>query len=404
VTVTPDHVKEAAQVLDGVTVRTPCTRSRTLSELTGAELWIKFENAQYTGSFKDRGALIKLDSLSNPEKTAGVVAVSAGNHAQGVAYAAQRLGIPATIVMPVATPFVKVTRTRDLGAQVILEGTTLAESAARATQISEQQGLTFIHPYDDPKVIAGQGTVALEMLETAPDLDTLVVPVGGGGLISGMTIAAKALNPSIEIFGVEAALSPYMHQKLYAGTSPTEGQTIAEGIAVKDVGQLTSSLIADRLADIILVSEDDIEHAICLYLGIEKSLAEGAGAAGLAAVIANPDRFRGRKVGLVLSGGNIDARLLASVLMRDMVRAGRIARLRLEMPDVPGALGQVCNLIGEQGGNIIEVAHQRVFSAGPAKQAELVLAIETRDQGHLEHVVNTLTAAGRTVTLLDRGC
>ncbi|NQV20401.1 MAG: threonine ammonia-lyase [Rhodospirillales bacterium] len=402
VTVTLDNVRQAAKVLEGAVERTPCTHARTLSQITGAEIWVKFENLQYTGSFKDRGAYVKLHSLSDREKAAGVVAMSAGNHAQGVAYAAQRLGIPATIVMPVNTPFVKAKRTGEFGANVVLEGSTLAESAARAHKIAEIEGLTFIHPYDDPKVIAGQGTVALEMLTDAPDLDVLVVPVGGGGLIAGMAVAAKGINPNLDIIGVEAGLYPFMHRKLYGGDARVGGQTIAEGIAVKDVGEITSAMLEGVLSDILLVAEDDMEHAVCLYLGVEKTLAEGAGAAGLAAIVANPDRFKGRKVGLVLSGGNIDPRLLASVLMRDMVREGRISRLRLEIPDAPGALGQVCNAIGDGGGNIIEVAHQRIFSVGPAKEAELVLAVETRDREHLLRILEGLSSAGFPVALLDR--
>jgi len=402
VTVSLDDIQKAARLLEGVIKDTPCAYSKTLSTLTGSEIWIKFENLQYTGAFKERGAFAKLSQLSEAEKTAGVIAMSAGNHAQGVAYMAQRLGIPATIVMPKATPNVKVQRTREFGADVVLEGATLADAATRAQKIAKTRGLTFIHPYDDTQVIAGQGTVGLEMLKAVPDLDVLVVPVGGGGLIAGVTVAAKAIKPEIDVVGVEAVLSPGMRNKLYGDAPDAGDQTIAEGIAVEHVSDLAAALIKDRLSDILLVSEDDIEHAICLFLGIEKTLAEGAGAASLAAVIAHPDQFRGRKVGLVLSGGNIDPRLLASVLLRDMAREGRIARLRLEMPDVPGALGQVCNLIGDKGGNIIEVSHQRVFSAGPAKQAELVLAIETRDREHLSQINAALNAAGWAVTDLDR--
>ncbi len=400
-TISIDDVRNAARILEGAVEVTPCTPSRTLSQLAGAELWIKFENLQYTGSFKDRGAYVKLHGLGASEKSAGVVAVSAGNHAQRVAYAAQRLGIPATIVMPVGTPFVKVKRTEDFGAHVMLKGSTLAESSAHAHEIADQAGLAFIHPYDDAQVIAGQGTVAPEMLEAAPDLDVLVVPVGGGGLIAGMTVAAKGINPEIEVIGAEAALYPFMRQKLFGGSGAPQGQTIAEGIAVRDVGGVTSAVIQDQVSDILLVSEDDMEHAICLYLGIEKTLAEGAGAAGLAAVMTNPDRFRGRKVGLVLSGGNINPRLLASVVMRDMVREGRIARLRVEIPDLPGALGRVCNIIGDLGENIIEVSHQRVFSTGPAKEAELVLAVETRDREHLQVILEGVGAEYSSVELLD---
>ncbi|HIF09445.1 MAG TPA: threonine ammonia-lyase [Sneathiellales bacterium] len=400
-TVSLNTIQDAARLLEGVIERTPCAHSKTLSALTGAKIWIKFENLQYTGSFKERGAYVKLSSLSDAEKSAGVIAMSAGNHAQGVAYAAQSLNSPATIVIPLATPFVKVQRTREFGADVILDGANLSDAAARAHHIADTQAMTFIHPFDDPLIIAGQGTIGLEILEDVTDLDVLVVPVGGGGLIAGIAIAAKALKPEIEVIGAEAALIPSMRQKLYADAEPSGYQTIAEGIAVERVSDLAAALLKDRLDDILLLSENSMEHAICLFLGIEKTLAEGAGAAALAAVIGHPDRFRGRKVGLILSGGNIDSRLLASVLMRDMARDGRIARLRLDMPDIPGALGQVCNLIGEQGGNIIDVSHQRVFSAGPAKQAELVVAIETRDRVHMAQVIAALTASGRVVTVLD---
>jgi threonine dehydratase len=400
-TVSLNTIQDAARLLEGVIERTPCAHSKTMSALTGAKIWIKFENLQYTGSFKERGAYVKLSSLSDAEKSAGVIAMSAGNHAQGVAYAAQRLNIPATIVMPLATPFVKVQRTRKFGAEVILDGANLSDATARAHHIADTQAMTFIHPFDDPLIIAGQGTTGLEILEDVPDLDVLVVPVGGGGLIAGIAIAAKALKSEIEVIGAEAALIPSMRQKLYADAETSGYQTIAEGIAVERVSDLAAALLKDRLDDILLLSENSMEHAICLFLGIEKTLAEGAGAAALAAVISHPDRFRGRKVGLILSGGNIDSRLLASVLMRDMARDGRIARLLLDMPDIPGALGQVCDLIGEQGGNIIDVSHQRVFSAGPAKQAELVVAIETRDRVHLTQVIAALIASGRVVTVLD---
>ena len=353
-TVTIDHIRAAAKAIEGAVIRTPCPRSRTLSDLTGASIHLKFENLQYTASFKDRGALYKLLGLSAAETAAGVIACSAGNHAQGVAYHAQRLGMPATIVMPRHTPFSKVRHTQAHGARVILEGEDLSESTDVAEALRAKEGLTFIHPYDDDRIIAGQGTVALEMLADHPDLECLVVPIGGGGLIAGCAIAAKALDPDIEIVGVEAALYPSMTEAL-AGAAPTSGgQTIAEGIAVMRPGGRTRPIVEALVSEIIAVGEAALERAVLMLLEIEKAVAEGAGAAALAAVLDNPARFAGRKLGLVVSGGNIDTRILASILMRGLVREGRLVRLRVNISDAPGALARVAGIVGAVGGNIVE--------------------------------------------------
>lgn len=395
--VTLNDIKAAARVIAGAVEETKCEKSRTLSHLLGADIWLKFENLQFTASFKERGALNRLNALAADERQRGVIAMSAGNHAQGVAYHAQRLGIPATIVMPVGTPTVKVENTRSHGARVIVEGATLEDSAAFAHDHGAEHGLTFIHPYDDPLVMAGQGTVALEMLDAAPALDVLVVPIGGGGLISGMAVAAKALKPEIEVIGVQAALYPSMFNAIKGESRPMRGDTLAEGIAVKAPGKLTTTLVRRHVDDIVLVAEDQIERAVSLLIGIEKSVVEGAGAAGLAAVIADPMRFAGRNVGLVLCGGNIDTRLLADVLTRELAREGRLTQLFIDIADRPGQLARVALLLGEAGANIVEVHHQRVFTDLPAKGALLQVTIETRDRAHLVETVARLRRAGFAV-------
>ncbi|WP_439814683.1 threonine ammonia-lyase [Zavarzinia sp. CC-PAN008] len=400
-TVSLDDIRRAADLIRGQVVRTPSAHSRTLSRITGAELWIKFENLQFTASFKDRGALVKLSSLTAEERARGVIAMSAGNHAQGVAYHANRLGIPATIVMPATAPHVKVRQTEEHGARVVLEGDTLAEAEAVARRLVAEQDLVLIHPYDDPHIIAGQGTIGLEVLGDHPELDVLVVPVGGGGLIAGIAIAAKALKPGIEVIGVETQLYPSMYAALRGEPDACGGNTIAEGIAVKNVGKLTLEIARELVDDVVLVSEADLERAVGLFLGVEKTVAEGAGAAGLAAVLANPERYRGRRVGTVLCGGNIDARLLASVITRNLAREGRIAGLRVKISDQPGTLAKVAGIIGAAGGNILEVSHQRLFLDVPVKNADLDLVIETRDPAHLDRIVQNLAAAGYTVRRLN---
>ena len=392
--VTLDDVKAAAMIIAGQVDNTPLSHSKTLSAITGADVWVKFENLQFTAAFKERGALNKLSKLTEAQKERGVIAASAGNHAQGVAYHARRLGIPATIVMAETTPFNKVQHTRDHGARVVLEGLIFDEAKDYALKLAEKEGLTFIHPFDDPDIIAGQGTIALEMLEANPDLDTLVVPIGGGGLISGIATAAKALKPDIKIIGVEAAMYPCMYAALHGKKPKMGGATIAEGIAVKEVGVLTRQ-IAERLVDdIVLVEEEHLERAITLYADIEKTIAEGAGAAGLAALLAHPTRFYGRKVGLVLCGGNIDTRLLSSVLTRALVRENRLARIRIIGDDRPGLLALVSKIIGDQGANIMEVFHNRIALDVPAKGAEFDILIETRDSQHTQEVVDALSQAG----------
>lgn len=392
--VTLSDIQEAAKVLEGQIERTEMSRSATLSAITGADVWVKFENRQFTAAFKERGALIKLVKLSDREKKAGVIAASAGNHAQGVAYHARRLGIPATIVMPETTPFNKVEHTRDHGARVVLEGLVFDEAKDYAYQLCEKEGLTFIHPFDDADIIAGQGTIALEMLADNPDLDTLVVPIGGGGLISGVAIAAKALKPDIKIIGVEASMYPCMHAALRGRSPKMGGATIAEGIAVKEVGEMTRQICERVLDDILLVEEEHLERAITLFVEVEKTIAEGAGAAGLAALLAHPSRFYGRKVGLILCGGNIDTRLLASLLTRALVRENRLARIRIIGDDRPGLLALVSKIIGDQGANIMEVAHNRIALDVPAKGAEFDILIETRDSQHTQEVIDALAQAG----------
>jgi threonine dehydratase len=403
VTVTAADVAAARERLAGQIVATPCLRSQTLSEITGAELWLKFENLQYTASFKERGALNRLMQLTPEQAAAGVIAMSAGNHAQGVAHHARRLGIPATIVMPRHTPFVKVENTRRFGARVLLDGEGVEDAARNARAIAAAEGLTFVHPFDDPAVIAGQGTLALEMLETAPELEVLVVPVGGGGLIGGIATAARALRPGIEIVGVEAALYPSVYRRLRGLPALAGGPTIAEGIAVKEPGDLTFPIIERLVADVLLVEEAAIEAAVLQLLEIEKTVAEGAGAAGLAAVTSHPDRFRGRKVGLVLSGGNIDSRLLSAVILRGLVRTQRLVRLRVGVPDTPGSLVRIASIIAERGGNVVDVDHQRAFSKLSVKQADVDFTVETRTAEHAAEIAAALQAADFPVTRLDDG-
>jgi len=393
-----NDVREAAKRIAGAIERTPCVHSRTLSQLTGAEVFLKFENLQFTASFKERGALNKLLLLSKAERDRGVIAMSAGNHAQGVAYHASRLGIRSVIVMPKGTPNTKVKNTRVHGAEVVLEGDSLAEAADRAQARAARDGLSFIHPYDDPAIIAGQGTVALEMLEDVPDLEMLVVPIGGGGLISGIATAAKALRGDIRVFGVESKSYRAMHQRLHGQPVEVGGDTIAEGLAVRDVGKLTLEIVRRLVEEVLIVEEATIERAVVALIEIEKTVAEGAGAAGLAALLEHPAAFRGRRVGIPLCGGNIDTRVLAAVLMRGLVRDGRLVRLRVTMPDVSGSLAKVATVIGEAGGNIVEVQHQRLFGTASVKSPEVEFLIETRDQAHSAAIVAALEAKGVRVT------
>ena len=399
--VTLADVEAAALRLEGQVARTPCLLSRTLSDIYGAEIWLKFENLQYTASFKERGAFNRLAALSAEERRRGVVAASAGNHAQGVAYHARRLGIPATIVMPRETPFVKIENTEKLGARVVLHGHSVEEATAHALELAQREGLTFIHPYDDPRIIAGQGTIALEMLDQAPGLELLIVPVGGGGLISGIAVAAKGRRPDIEIFGVEAALFPSVRRLLQGREVAAGGPTIAEGIAVEQPGRLTLPIIRRLVDDVLLVEEARIEAAVLQLLEIEKTVVEGAGATGLAALVADPLRFRGRVVGLVLSGGNIDSRLLSGVILRGLVRTDRLVRLRVGLPDSPGSLARVATIIAENGGNIVDVSHQRAFSRLSVKQADVDFTIETRNAAHAREIEQALVAAGLSVYRLE---
>ena len=391
--VTFRDVEAAAGVVAGSVKRTNFERSRTLSDIAGASLWLKFENLQFTATFKERGALNRLSALSADERRRGVIAASAGNHAQGVAYHASRLSIPATIFVPVGTPTVKIENTRRHGATVIEAGATLEEAASLAVDHGRKERLTFIHPYDDPLIIAGQGTIALEMLAAVPDLDVLLVPVGGGGLVSGMAVAAKTLKPGIEIIGVQATLYPSMFNLIKGQHLPMRGDTLAEGIAVKAPGRITSAIVRALVDDIVLVTEQQIEQALSLLITIEKTVTEGAGAAGLAAVLANQERFKGRAVGLVLSGGNIDTRLLSSVLTRQLAREGRLTQLRFDIVDRPGQLAAVVAVLSKTGANIVEVSHQRIFTDLPAKAVLLEVVIETRDRSHLDSTIAALRAA-----------
>ncbi len=393
-TLSLDDIRAAAGRLAGHIERTPCRYSRTLSDITGAQVWVKFENLQFTAAYKERGALNKLMLMSEADRARGVIAASAGNHAQGLAYHATRLGIPSTIVMPRGTPFVKVEHTRNHGANVVIEGDSYDEAYGFAMLLKEERGLTFVHPFDDLEVMAGQGTIALEMLEDVPDLEILPVPIGGGGLISGVATAAKALKPDIRIIGCEPAMYPSFTAKMRGMTGQSGGQTIAEGIAVKQVGELTYSVARPLVEDVLLLEEPYIERAIALYCNVEKTVAEGAGAASLAALLAYPERFRGKKCGLILCGGNIDTRLLASVLTRELVRAQRLVSLRIVGDDRPGLLATVSRVIGEMGGNILEVAHNRLALDVPAKGAEFDIMIETRDAQHTQEIMDVLREEG----------
>jgi threonine dehydratase len=392
--ITLESIREAASALRGCIVETPTTHSRTISEKTGAEVWLKHENLQFTASFKERGALTKLLSLDAAARTAGVIAMSAGNHAQAVAYHAQRLGIPATIVMPRFTPNVKVEHTQAFGAEVILKGESLEDAGDSAHQIAGERGLCLIHPYDDLEVIRGQGTIALEVLAAQPELDVLVVPIGGGGLIAGIAVAARGIRPQIEIIGVEAARFPTMRQALAGEPIECGDSTIAEGIAVKQPGRLTLPIVRELVSSILVVDEFRIEEAVLLLLEIEKTVVEGAGAAALAALLAEPERFAGRRVGLILSGGNIDLLPLSSVMQRGLVRSGRLVRLRVEVRDVPGSLAEVASAIGEAGGNIIETHHKRAFTNLPLQSAEVEVVVQARGTEHLREILEGLAAGG----------
>jgi threonine dehydratase len=391
---TLDDIRAAAERINGAVIRTPMMKSRTLSEITDAEVWLKFENLQFTAAYKERGALNKLLQLTESERTRGVVAASAGNHAQAVAYHGRRLGIPVTIVMPVSTPMIKVTQTEGHGAHVVLHGERFDDANAHARELEAKDGYVFVHPFDDVAVMAGAGTVALEMLEDAPELDTLVIPIGGGGLISGISTAAKALKPGIKVVGVEAELYPSMKNVVEDGHGAVGGDTLAEGIAVKEPGQLTRKIIAEMVDRIDLVGEKDIEHAVAMLVAIEKTVVEGAGAAGLAAILAQPERFRGRKIGTTLCGGNIDTHLLANVLVRELVRCGRIARLRIAAQDRPGALAAITAKFFECGVNIIEVSHHRIFTRLPAKDTVIEVECEARDARAIDTLVQHLEVAG----------
>lgn len=394
-------VRAAAERIKGKVVHTPTLHSRTLSQLAGCEIWLKFENLQFTAAYKERGALNALLLLTDEQRARGVIAASAGNHAQGLSYHGTRLGVPVTIVMPRTTPTVKVMQTEAVGGTVVLEGETFDEAYAHARRLEQELGLAFVHPFDEPAVAAGQGTVALEMLADAPELDMLVIPVGGGGLATGMGTAARALKPGIGLVGVEAALFPSMYNLLKGTALPLGGDTLAEGIAVKEPGQFTSRVLAGLLDDFLLVSESEMESALALLLQIEKTVVEGAGAAGLAAVMANRAMFAGRKVGIVLSGGNIDTRLLANVLLRDLARSGRLARLRLTLQDRPGALFKVMEEFNAHNINIIEIWHQRIFTHLPAKGLITDIECEARDREQLDALVAALRAKGYDVSQVD---
>jgi threonine dehydratase len=391
---TIDDIRVAAERVKGAVVRTPMLVSRTLSEITGAEIWLKFENLQFTAAYKERGALNKLLQLTPEERARGVIAASAGNHAQAVAYHARRLGIPATIVMPESTPIVKITQTEGHGAKVVLHGNIVDDAFAKARELALENGYVFIHAFDDPQIIAGAGTVGVEMLEDAPELDAIVVPIGGGGLMSGVSIAARAIKPDIELIGVEAELYPSMKCAIQDCQMPLGGDTLAEGIAVKHPGELTSRILAELANDVVLVSERDLERAVAMLVGIEKTVVEGAGAAGLAAILSDPARYQGRKVGTLLCGGNIDTHLLANVLVRDLVRQGRIARLHDAAHDQPGALAAITAKVYEAGVNVIEVNHSRIFTQLPAKDTMIEVECEARDAQSIDDVVARLEAAG----------
>jgi len=398
---TADSVRRAAARIKDRIVHTPTLPSEALSRITGAKVFVKYENMQHTGAFKARGAIAKLTTLTNSQAAAGVIAMSAGNHAQGVAYHAAKLGIPATIVMPKGTPFMKVRKTRDYGATVVLEGNDFTEAAAAGERLAVEKGLTLIHPYNDEEIIAGQGTIGLEFMEDAPDLDMLVIPVGGGGLIAGCALAAKDINPRVEIVGVEAALYPAMINALQGLKNPCAGSTLAEGIAVRDVGAKTVPIVRELVREIVTVTETSIERGIALYATVGKTVAEGAGAAPLAALLEHRAKFEGRKVGLLLSGANVDSRMLSSVLMRDLVRSGQVLTLNIEMPDKPGQLHAVSGICAAEGANVLEVSHSRFAMDLSASSARLAITIETRDEEHAAQVMAAIRAAGFKLTVKD---
>ncbi|WP_120716233.1 threonine ammonia-lyase [Tsuneonella amylolytica] len=398
---TIDDVRAAAERIAGAVVRTPTMYSKTLSAIAGTDIWLKFENLQFTAAYKERGALNALLQLSDEQRTRGVIAASAGNHSQGLSYHGTRLGVPVTIVMPRTTPSVKIMQTESVGGNVVLEGETFDEAYAHARLLEKERDLTFVHPFDDPHVAAGAGTTALEMLADAPEIDCMVVPIGGGGLISGMSTVAKAHDPAIDVVGVEAALYPSMYGRINGCPVECGGDTLAEGIAVKEPGEFTAGVIARQVDDILLVDENALERAVSLLLQIEKTVVEGAGAAGLAAVLAHPERFAGRKLGLVLCGGNIDTRLLANVLLRDLARSGRLARLRVTLQDRPGALYKVMREFDAHNVNIIEIYHQRIFTTLPAKGLITDIECEARDREQIDALIENLRGKGYTVTQVE---
>lgn len=396
-----DDIRAAHARIAPSIVRTPTLLSRTLSKLTGATVYLKFENLQFTAAYKERGALNTLLQLDEAARAKGVIAASAGNHAQGIAYHATRLGIPSTIVMPKSTPTIKVTQTEGHGATVILHGETYDAAYAHSRELEAEKGYTFVHPFDDVRVIAGQGTAALEMLEDVPEIDMLVIPIGGGGLISGTGVVARSEGRSIDVIGVEAELYPSMYNRIHQTEMPCAGDTLAEGIAVKEPGAITSRMVEALVDDIVLVSERRLEEAVSLLLQIEKTVVEGAGAAGLAALLTEPERFRGRTIGTILCGGNIDTRLLANVLLRDLARGGRLARLRIRLQDRPGALFNVAKIFQEQGVNILELYHQRIFTTLPAKGLTLDVECETRGRDHLDRLMTALRRAQYEVSPVE---
>ncbi|TVS09048.1 MAG: threonine ammonia-lyase [Gammaproteobacteria bacterium] len=394
-------VEAAAGLIEGQVIHTPTLRSRTLSQITGAEVWLKFESHQFTASFKERGALNRLLALNTTQRERGVIAMSAGNHAQAVAYHAQRLGIPATIVMPRSTPNAKVDQTRVFDPEVILHGLVFDESAVLAKELAEERGLTMIHPYDDPAVMAGQGTLALELLADAPRPEAILVPIGGGGLISGVATVMAALAPETEVIGVQAERFPGAYRALKGEAPETGSFTIAEGIGVKAPGELTLPVIRSKVHDVLLVSESDLERAVLMLLEIEKAVVEGAGAAGLAALLAYPDRFRGKRVMLLLCGGNLDLMVLSSLILRGLVRSHRLVRVRVEVPDLPGALGEVCQLLGELDSNIIDIHHQRAFSGSSVRATGVDFVLQMRGAEQIEQVLGTLARRGYKARLVE---